>query len=812
MPSPKSDPRIASFKRLKDALRDPVHCARRNSYQRLNELKDLQALTQKALTEAHHLPSAFVRQLLTACQRFDSAAPNEKSAALEHFISLLQGEPDWLTERPRPSPAKSPTSSTTLWNQWSTQPLSVLKGVGQTTEQKLAANGFSDLSDLVLYFPRTHLFWTQAQSFQGLQPGDHVVTYGTVVRSGVRFGRGRRFEVLLQDDQANKLMLTFFQFQKKMMEERFTVGAVVTVCGEVQRFKQRLQMAHPKSAPGIVPHRFVGLMPIYPERGVLKKETIARLIHLALDALPQDLSDPLPEEIRKKQNLPSLQTALEDIHRPQVETPEQLVQLEKPRERFVFTELLCAQLALIQMQNRRGQQRGHRVDSTTHEASLQNLFAFDLTRAQQRALKEILTDMSQPSPMGRLLQGDVGAGKTAVAMGACLMVIKNNMQCAVMAPTEVLAEQHHHSFQKVFAKHGISIALLTSSTKTSKRREILQGLESGAIHLVVGTQSLLNDAILFHRLGLTIVDEQHRFGVAQRAKLRAKGLQSQAHINPHFLAMTATPIPRSLALTLYGDLELSIIDELPPGRVPIETRILDQDPMTHVLQAIREAYQRKEKCYVIYPLIEESEKIDLSNAVEGFKIFQKDLPDIPAGLLHGRMPISEKDAAIQVFKSGETHILVSTTVIEVGVDIPEATLMVIMNAERFGLSQLHQLRGRVGRSALASQCLLVPGENGSHGKAAQRMEVLTQTNDGFVIAQEDLNLRGPGDFLGTRQAGLPSFAFADPIKDAQILSEARAWARVILKADPHLQLPRHLDLVTLMNNMNLEQLVLTEAG
>ena len=629
-----------------------------------------------------------------------------------------------------------------------------------------------------------------------------MVTYGTVARSGVRFGRGRRFEVLLQDDQANKLMLTFFQFQKKMMEERFTVGAVVTVCGEVQRFKQRLQMAHPKSAPGIVPHRFVGLMPIYPERGVLKKETIARLIHLALDALPQDLSDPLPEEIRKKQHLPSLQTALEDIHRPQVETPDQLVQLEKPRERFVFTELLCAQLALIQMQNRRGQQRGHRVDSTTHDASLQNLFAFDLTRAQQRALKEILTDMSQPSPMGRLLQGDVGAGKTAVAMGACLMVIKNNMQCAVMAPTEVLAEQHHQSFQKVFAKHGVSVALLTSSTKASQRREILQGLESGAIHLVVGTQSLLNDAILFHRLGLTIVDEQHRLPTKQ---LRAKGLQSQAHINPHFLAMTATPIPRSLALTLYGDLELSIIDELPPGRVPIETRILDQDPMTHVLQAIRQANQRQENCYVIYPLIEESEKSPFQ--CRGRFVSKSSLDILPDSYMVACY--LEKDAAIQAFNRRNPHPRLDHG--HCWRDIPEATLMVIVNAERFAFPSCTNY-GRVGCSSLASQCLLVPGESGSHGKAAQRMEVLTQTNDGFVIAQEDHHLRGPGDFLGTRQAGLPSFAFADPIKDAQILSEARAWARVILKADPDLQLPRHLDLVALMNTMNLEQLVLTEAG
>jgi ATP-dependent DNA helicase RecG len=330
--------------------------------------------------------------------------------------------------------------------------------------------------------------------------------------------------------------------------------------------------------------------------------------------------------------------------------------------------------------------------------------------------------------------------------------------------------------------------------------------------LVIGTQSLLNDALLFAQLGLTIVDEQHRFGVAQRAKLRAKGLQSLAKVNPHFLAMTATPIPRSLALTLYGDLELSIIDELPPGRVPIKTRLLEKDPMPLVLEAIRAAKHRHEKCYVIYPLIEESEKIDLSNAVNGFQDFQTALPSIPAGLLHGRMAPAEKDAAIQAFKTGQTHLLVSTTVIEVGVDIPEATLMVIMNAERFGLSQLHQLRGRVGRSSLPSQCLLVPGESATHGKAAQRMDVLTQTNDGFVIAIEDLNLRGPGDFLGTRQAGLPSFAFADPIRDAQILNEARQWARTILKEDPQLTHEVHQDLAVLMSNMNLEQLVLTEAG
>ena len=793
-----------AFEQLKDALRGPIHRARKGNYERLHQLKDLQQIVHQAI-EPLELPQEPVSTLLHLADLFDRSRDEERVANLELIVALLRAKQKWV-------PAQASDGQSVPWREWVDESLGQLKGVGPATAQKLHQSGFHSMGDLLLCFPRTHILWEHRETFETLQAGECVVVCGEVVHAKVRFGRGRRYEVLLQDDTGRKLTLVFFQFQKKAMESRFTPGAAVTVAGEIQSFNHRMQMAHPKSAGGHVPHRFSGLTPVYSERGLLKKESISRFIGLAVAALPEGLKDPLPPAILRDFSFLPITESLRLIHQPHFESGASLNNLEQPRERFMFTELLCAQLALCRLQEQREHQNSPAVTTEGLKPKPQDIFPFALTQAQHRALNDVLGDMARSSPMGRLLQGDVGSGKTAVAAAACYAVVQCGMQCAVMAPTEVLAEQHRRSFERFFQATGIRVALLTSSTKTATRKKVLAEIHSGAIQVLVGTQSLLNVALTFKKLGLTVVDEQHRFGVAQRARLRAQGLKSEEKHYPHFLAMTATPIPRSLALTLYGDLELSVIDELPPGRKPVETRLWEGDAEQKIADALQEVHQRKEKAFIIYPLIEESEKMDLSNAVSGFEKLRESIPQIEFGLLHGRMSAKDKELTINAFAEGQTQVLVSTTVVEVGVDVPEATLMVIMNAERFGLSQLHQLRGRVGRSPRKSHCLLVANAKSKSGKAARRLQVLTQTNNGFLIAAEDLNIRGPGDFLGTRQAGLPSFAFADPIRDAELLNAARQWAKTILKTDPELRKPEHQDLVSLMKNLQMEQLALSDAG
>jgi ATP-dependent DNA helicase RecG len=793
------------FEALKAGLRDPIHRARSQRYKEILQLSDVLGQLSLLLQKAPSLPPHFHEKLKVRAQAFDEAHELAKPMKLEALVQTLQQDAPW-------SDTESPDMNT--WRTWSAQPLTLLKGVGQARSRQFSAEGFENLGDLLLNMPRNYIVWVRHDDFSSIEPGDPVVTFGEVVKTGFRFGRGRqrRFEVTLQDEEMQQISLVFFNYQQKTMQNRFAVGQVVTVCGEALVFRQRLQISHPKSAPGIVPHRFEGMMPIYSERGLLKKETVAKMIQTALHTLPDEMADPLPALIAKEFQFPPFAKALREMHTPQAKDVDELQSLQLPRNRFIFTELLCAQLSLIQLQNSRKAKRSQPIKEARLETIEKRRFAFALTQAQSTALKDILRDMAQTAPMGRLLQGDVGSGKTAVAIGACDAVISHQMQCAVMAPTEILAEQHFDTFQKSFSEEGVHIALLTSSTKTALRKQILNKLHTGDIDILIGTHSLLNDKVVFQQLGLTIVDEQHRFGVSQRAKLRIKGLQSEQHMMPHFLAMTATPIPRSLALTLYGDLELSILNEMPPGRLPVKTSIVDQNAQHIIEQELQAICNEGQKAFIVYPLIEESEKIDLHNAMTGFENLKQVLKGRNIGLLHGRLSAQEKEETIQAFKQGLTDILVSTTVVEVGVDVPDATLMIIMNAERFGLSQLHQLRGRVGRSSLPSRCLLIPGENQRSQKAQQRLAVLTESNDGFLIAAQDLQIRGPGDFLGTRQAGLPSFAFADPIRDAQLLSDARKWAKIILQRDPYLENKEHQEIVALMQRLQLEGLTYTEAG
>ena len=518
------------------------------------------------------------------------------------------------------------------------------------------------------------------------------------------------------------------------------------------------------------------MLPVY---GLTEGLTADRLRNLMrpVVAAARHWGDPLPAAIQAREGLVTLPDALLQIHGPSNQES-----LSAARHRLVFDEFLLLQLGLLQrrrqLTNRPAPALAVEGDALLH--AFLELLPFPLTGAQQRVLAEIRADLCRDQPMARLVQGDVGSGKTVVAIAALLTAIDSGCQGALMAPTEVLAEQHYRKLCEWLPQLHVNCALLTGSTPLRRRRELLSDLANGSLKMLVGTHALLEDLVQFQRLGLVVVDEQHRFGVHQRNRLLDKGLQ------PHLLTMTATPIPRTLALSIHGDLEVSQIDELPPGRTPIRTSLLAAADRGEAYSLIREQVALGQRAYVVLPLVEESEKLDLRSAVDVHQqLSEQVFPNLQVGLLHGRMPSAEKQAAITAFASGETQVLVSTTVVEVGVDVPEASVMVIDHADRFGLAQLHQLRGRVGRGAAASYCLLV--NDSRNALARQRLEVLVRSNDGFEIAEMDLRLRGPGQVLGTRQSGLPDLALASLTDDGEVLEQARRVAQEIVSVDPDLE-------------------------
>ncbi|MEY4799554.1 MAG: hypothetical protein RLZZ213_1, partial [Cyanobacteriota bacterium] len=564
----------------------------------------------------------------------------------------------------------------------------------------------------------------------------------------------------------------------------FPVGATVAVSGLVKETPYGPAFQDPlmevlESPQAPVRSETIGrLLPVYGLTEGLGADRLRQVVE-AVIPLVSSWPDPLPEALRRSQKLMGRSEALTQIHGPSGQE-----QLQASRRRLVFDEFLLLQLGLAQRRRQLSLRPAPPLALPPGGEGLVQQFLtilpFGLTGAQQRVLAEIRADLARPQPMARLVQGDVGSGKTVVALASLLTAIEAGCQGALMAPTEVLAEQHYRKLAEWLPQLHVTSALLTGSTPAPRRRQLLQDLVNGQLQLLVGTHALLEDPVQFDRLGLVVVDEQHRFGVRQRNRLLAKGLQ------PHLLTMTATPIPRTLALSLHGDLDVSQIDELPPGRQPIRTSMIKGSQRQRGYELIREQVALGQRAYVVLPLVEESEKLELRSAVEVHRqLSEEEFPDLAVGLLHGRLSSAEKQAAIGAFASGQTQVLVSTTVVEVGVDVPEASVMVIEHAERFGLAQLHQLRGRVGRGAAASYCLLI--NDSSNVLARQRLEVLVRTSDGFEIAEMDLRLRGPGQVLGTRQSGLPDLALASLTEDGTVLEEARDVARQITAADPELR-------------------------
>lgn len=666
-----------------------------------------------------------------------------------------------------------------------------LKGVGPKLGQLLARRDIHTVEDLINYYPRAFEDRRAARNIGTLKENDIVSLKAHIVRvSSYNMGKSKRriYDILLRD-QSGQISCKFFRVPYKGYFERFQPQQEVRLIGKVTNYRGKLEFHHPDLRE-IDPEEEIGddLIPIYVEIENLSSAKIMRLIRAVFEQLSPEAwgVEKFPADLMKKYQLLTKKEALTQIHFPRHEIADEYHQQKSPaHQRLIFEEFFWLELYLAAKKSGLKKEAGIPIVSDTDliEQLIKSL-PFSMTKAQGRAFQEIRADMKNPHPMHRLVQGDVGCGKTLVAFLAAVQVIGSGYQTCLMAPTEILAEQHYKNAIKLLEPLGLQIGLLTGKSKSSERKELLEKLHAGSISLLIGTHALIEDEVQFQNLGLVIIDEQHRFGVEQRAVLKNKG--NTKGRSPHFLVMTATPIPRTLAMTVYGDLEVSIIDEMPPGRSPIQTRVIYESKRVEALKFMEAQIQKGRQAYVVYPLVEESEKIDLKNAVEEFEKLQTEFPEIKMGLMHGKMKPAEKDAVMTEFREGKIQILVSTTVIEVGVDVPNANLMIIEHAERFGLSQLHQLRGRVGRGSAKSFCVMIMGRAVSE-EARARTQFMEQTTDGFKIAEFDLELRGPGEFLGTRQSGLPGFRLANLVRDVRILQDARQSAFELLQKDSQLK-------------------------
>ncbi len=647
----------------------------------------------------------------------------------------------------------------------------LLPGLTPGALRALEGGSLRTVKDLLWHLPRRHEDRTSFRPIASLKEGKPAIVRGTVERvRSVRMRNRRTFVTVVVSDDSGRLEARWFNLP--WLAKSLSAGMELVMYGRVKDGKisqPEFEIVDSDSA------LHVGrIVPIYPLTKGVTMRALRMAIHAALDAA-SELEDPLPQEIRDKRALPALGDAMRGVH-----FPADRAALESAKERLRYDELFGFQMAVVLQRRYQRREPGftHRFGQELEHRILARL-PFELTSAQSRAIAEIRDDLCADAPMNRLLQGDVGSGKTAVALYAALISIANRLQVAFLAPTEVLARQHQRTIREMLAGSDVAVELLVGSTKAAERRRILGALAAGEVNLLVGTHALLEPSVEFDQMGLVIVDEQHKFGVRQRAKLIRKGRR------PDVLVMTATPIPRSLALTAFGDLDVSVIDELPPGRRPATTKVCSAARRGPAYKTLRAEVLAGRQAFVIYPLVEESEEIDAGSAEEGFALLRDGpLCDLRVGLVTGRTPAAERDETMRAFRSGALDVLVGTTVLEVGVDVPNASVIVVESAERFGLSTLHQLRGRVGRGGTDAYCFLVATKLTADAKA--RLKIMEQTSDGFRIAEEDLRMRGPGEFFGTRQHGLPEFRVADLTRDYDALRRAREDAFELLALDPKL--------------------------
>ncbi len=694
-------------------------------------------------------------------------------------------------------------------------PVQYVKGVGPHIAEVLAAKGILTVGDLLHYLPFRYEDRLNPRGIAELRAGEMATVVGEVRNSGLFRTRGAPIFQLTVGQGRTRLRCLWFN--ATYLQDKFKPGQMIALYGKVEadQRSRELQIIQPQfellGDPGdtengvekkVAESLEIGrIVPIYEATGSVTAKRFRRIIRTALDNLTPDLPEPIPAAVRAHLGLISPRAALWNVHWP--EPGESLEQLQSSRTpahiRMIFDELFFVELGLELKRRQQKAQTGiaFRLDDGAR-AAIRKILPFHPTVAQKRVLKEIAGDMEKPYPMRRLLQGDVGSGKTIVAFEAAIIAIENGYQVALMAPTEILAQQHYFSARRILENAGYRMVLLTGSLEADRKREVRRHIAQGNAQLIIGTHALLEEKVEFGNLGLVIVDEQHRFGVLQRLKLMRKsgdgeessraslgpaGSEARSHTSPaepDVLVMTATPIPRTLALTLYGDLDLSVLDELPPGRTPIITKCVADDQSPKVWEFVRKQVIGGHQVYVVYPVIAENEESELKAAVKMYRELSGNIfKDLKVGLLHGRLDADLKDTVMRMFQKGELQILVATTVIEVGVDVPNATVMVIEHAERFGLAQLHQLRGRIGRGAAKSYCILMTGGKVSE-EGQRRLQAMADTNDGFKIAELDLELRGPGEFFGTRQAGLPNFRVANIIRDAQLLEAAKREAAAVI--------------------------------
>lgn len=762
-------------------LREPLLFAMADDFARLAQLKSLEPTAWVLIEQLSGLLPRRNKGLVSAMKAtlagFDSAPPERRRAKVIAALALCKQISKALSPEPAskpaaanatPQPKRPPAAASRLKPD---SPVTALRGVGPAMAAKLARLDINKAADLLYLLPRRYEDLRNLKPVSGLVPGEVAVVRGEVLGARLAgFRRQKSFEAVLADGSAT-VALKFFHFSLERAKKLFTPGRRLIVSGEVSEFAGRLQFIHPDVEPeapeGGSPAR---IRAVYPATEGLPQRAIRRLVAQALP-LAEAIPLPLPGDICLRLRLPrTMAEAMKGVHLPEPSADiDALNRYDTPAQRaLIFEELFFFQLGLLSRRRSRSRERGIAFpDPQGRLKEFASALPFRLTRAQERVLAEIAQDMAAPRPMNRLIQGDVGCGKTAVALGACYAAIQAGYQAALMAPTEILAEQHLRSAARL-PELGLRPVFLTSRLKRAERREALRLLATGEANLAVGTHAILEEEVEFARLGLAVADEQHRFGVLQRQALLAKGAR------PDVLLMSATPIPRSLALTVYGDLDLSVIDELPAGRTPIRTRVLQAGQRALAFSLLKKEVAAGGQAYVVYPLVEESDRLALKSAVSQFEELKLRLAGLRLGLIHGRLGPEERDAVLTRFRQGELDVLVATTVVEVGLDVPNASLMLVEHAERFGLSQLHQLRGRVGRGERPATCLLLSGSTSE--QARRRLAVMEETSDGFRIAEADLKLRGPGEFLGVRQSGLPGFRVADVLRDARLLALARREA------------------------------------
>ncbi|MDD5581741.1 MAG: ATP-dependent DNA helicase RecG [Candidatus Marinimicrobia bacterium] len=665
------------------------------------------------------------------------------------------------------------------------QPIKNIPYIGRGREEVLKNHGITTIEDLLHYFPRRYLDRSTVKAIGNLVVGEECTVVGEVVSCVLQHLRQREILKVMLRDTTGYMTLTWFQGYQ-WIQKVLKPGEIISVSGKVEFFKG-YTMTHPDFDFIDREQLNTGmLVPVYPLTQDLRHKgfnsrLFRKIFYHLFNQCPPYLPDPLPEDVQKSFRILPFREALYQIHFPHNEAS-----LKKAWFRFKFQELFMLQLLLAIKKQTIKAQKSPFVCTHAGELihALYHSLPFDLTNAQKRVIREIYKDFRSGHVMNRLLQGDVGSGKTLVAAAAAAIMIDNGFQTAIMAPTEILAHQHYKSFSELFAPLNIPVVLLTGRQNLSQKKVFLENIAMGKTPIVIGTHALIQEGVLFKKLGFVVIDEQHRFGVDQRGTLIKKGM------NPHVLSMTATPIPRTLSLTLYGDMDVSILDEMPPGRKTVKTKVVTPNELKNTYDFIRKEIRKGRQVYVVYPLISESEKMDLKAAEEGYKELQEHIfPDMTVALLHGKIPVPEKEAIMKAFKEKKIHILVSTTVIEVGVDVPNASIMMVENAERFGLTQLHQLRGRVGRGSDQSFCLLVNRKNSESGNT--RLRTLEKTTNGFEISETDLKLRGPGDFFSTRQHGETGLKIADLVSDLPIMVKAREKAFLLIDQDPQILLPQH---------------------